>query len=386
MKWEIILSLLVSAYLTKSSEECSGAIAIQNPSELVKIGECEKYTGDIQVFDFSGSVKLPSLKKLKGNLVVFSNKIESIILDKLEEVDGDIKLKNFEQAVVVQMAKLKSVKNFIIDQVGGIDMSTFQPGLDSIDALTIRNSRLQSIQGITAKTMKNIDLVGNPVLKGLKFANLTRVESVRVFGSFGVELSFPNLEVVINDFSLVNFASVSIPSLGLVGRNFKVSKLAGEELSAPKLVVIGNNLDVQNNDLLTSATFPELSELQNGSVTIKGNPRLKKLDISKLYKVGGGFTIHSPSISKLDLKSGMNGVGALDIRTQVDCNEIVAKTQGNFANTKCEQTEGSGPEPQPSKSSGSGKTEPSSTGKTSDVSLVLPSSALFLLVGILIIL
>jgi hypothetical protein len=250
---------------------------------------------------------------IKGDLSINSNTENSITLNGIQQITGSLKADGAGNLTSLSAPSLNSIGNTLLlhglitlttlsfptlTSVGTIDWAalpnlqslSFDQGISNASSVSITNTGLTSLDGISLGTVGNFDITANTALRQVNVNNITNCTGLLNFAgnSLKLQIEFPNL-LAGQNMTFRNVSQVSVPSL---------SSLTGQ------LGFFSNSF--------SSFTAPNLTK--TGDVVFDSNSNLANISLPRLSKVNGGFQISSND--KLTVIDGLPDlqsiVGALD--------------------------------------------------------------------------
>ncbi len=301
---------------------------------------------------------LETIREVTGNVTITNNLSLTDVagLNGIEEIGIDLTIANTPGLATINLPVLAIVGDDVkvLDNLNLIQ--TAFPGLESIgnNIDLERNTNLETASFAVLHTIADdLDVVDNPALRLLSlpslvtigddmevwengtggtplvldFSSLERVEddidmaeSGAADGNDGLEsLSFPALTFVGDDLFLrgqPNLTSFTAPMLATIQEDLHISDNPMLTTLGPlgALVTVGETLVIENNDGLTSVSFPKLALLgagvgvstTYGLLRIENNPFLTTLDFTLLTTVNRGITIsNNDALTSLDALGGI---------------------------------------------------------------------------------
>jgi hypothetical protein len=290
------VSFIVSTarrWLTRRfTAQCSAATkTIQNSGDASQLASCQTFTGNIVIAtQTTDDINLSGIQTLKGDLTVVNvNDMSTLGADSLQTIQGTFKMKGVRGLSTLSFPQLSSVTTIdwaTLPKLSGLDFST---GVDHASSVSITDTQLANLDGISLQTVDSLVLISNTILKkvDLDLTHFTTELSLSANGA-NLELSMPNLQFG-KDFTLQNIGSLSVPSLQSVNGTLNILDSQMKSIDAPKLTTVGSTLKIFKNTLLSELSMDKLSTV-NGGFVIGSCPELKKIDgLSALTKIDGNL-------------------------------------------------------------------------------------------------
>jgi len=261
---------------------CSDPTAtIRSPADATAIAKCGDIDGSILISkDYSGPVDLGALQQIGGDLTAQDNgNITSLTANFLQSIGGALSLKNLIGLSSLNLQRLSSVDKIewvTLTLLTGATLGT--PGITKASSVLVADTRIKNLNGI------NVD--------NLSFLNLNNNKEIVTFNS---NIKTISDQVIIDANGLK--MQMSLPNLKWAA-NMTISNVT--TFSAPSLATVNGSLSFGSN-YFTSLTFPNLTSLEEGTLSIVSNPQLQNLTFPALTKIGGGFIVAN--------NTGLGGIG-----------------------------------------------------------------------------
>jgi hypothetical protein len=290
---------------------------IRSVADAEQLAQCDdEVEGDV-VIDVSSQATIDlsgRLRKIGGSLTSTNSSIAVLRSTSLESIGGSFTLDNLISLRSLEFPALTEVQK--IDWrvlLGTLGPVSFDAGLDSIEELSVIDTRISAISGITARSIASVNLASNGLLNdfNMNVQNITDLFSCANNGfTFGLE--FPSLRTAAN-MTINNVTTMSVPSLQTVTGNLRFFSNFFESFSAPNLTEIETgDLSLISNADITNFTFPALERV-GGGFTIANNTALLAIDgFPKLETIGGAGALRG-SFSEVSLPELTNVAGAFEV-------------------------------------------------------------------------
>ncbi|KAJ5144272.1 hypothetical protein N7526_001780 [Penicillium atrosanguineum] len=311
---------LTVAQLVFAENSC-GDVTIQSQSDADSISGCSALSGNVKIDEtFSGDLIINSVQKVTGSIIANNaTQLTSIIAPSLESIGHSFSLTSCTRLTQLNFADLTSVGEICWEALPALQSLTFNTGVTEAGDVTITNTGLQNLDGISLKTVGKFQITDNPNLKKININNLQNATDLVDFaGNWDkLEIELPNLGTAYN-MTFRNISSVSMPSLEkLMGQlGFWGTKF--ESFFAPNLTSAAD-VTFNDNDKLTNISMPELNKVIGGFV-ITRNDKLVGIELPALKSVTGAIDF-SGTFDKVDL-------GSLE---EVDGGFNLQSTDGKFS-------------------------------------------------------
>ena len=270
--WELI----VGTDCGKTDE----TITISSQSDADGYSSCSTIKGTIEIDEhLSGAITFNNVKQIDGTLSCTGGaNISSIAAPMLNSIADTLTTLSFPS-----LTSVGSIQWTALPQLQSLD---FTKGVNEAGDVTITNTGLANLNGISLNTVGKFDITENTQLKSININNLKNATGLINFAGNlnSLEVELPNLSSGTN-MTFRNVSAVSVPSLhnltgqlGFWGDTFK-------SFSAPNLTETGD-LVFNSNSKLTNISMPAL-ETVNGGFLITRNDELSSIDLPSLKVVTG---------------------------------------------------------------------------------------------------
>ena len=222
------------------------------------------------------TIHLPLLRKVGGFLALLDTPLLSIVTASI----GD----HFGGSIMITNTSLSNL-DFLLSTTGSWPQQTGRNGSQYTRLIIADNPQLGNIT-ISSSKLYEVDIHNNGPAMGINLPYLHTCLDLHV--SSAASLNVPLLESVEKDFSIVNNSMVN--------------------LSLPKFDQVWRRVTISNNTLLRyfSSSFSSLGSRDSfgGGLTITGNTALTTIDLTNLAKIQGRTVIsNNPLLSSIKLEN-----------------------------------------------------------------------------------
>ncbi|KAI5301745.1 hypothetical protein KEM56_001400 [Ascosphaera pollenicola] len=213
----------------------------------------------------------------------------------------------------LELSALEKVGSIDFEALPALQTLGFNKGVKSAGKLTITNTGLTSLSGISLETVGSIDVNNNNKLSEINVNEIKNITGLAAFSANNkkLEIIFPNLKSAQNmtfrnlskvelpslkktdgllGFYSNSFTSLSAPNLTSTGDLVFTSNPNLMNMSLPKLTKVDGVYQVANNTHLRSVTGVSALESVN-AIDFAGN--FTKVDLPKLKEVSGDFNLQA---------------------------------------------------------------------------------------------
>lgn len=281
-------------HCTKTNTELTiltgGDTTVQTQSDADALASCSTINGDIKIHQaYSGDLTLNGIQKIEGSIT--SNNatgLTGIIAPTLESISDNFWIFESPILTTLQFDMLTSVGVIHWEALAGLQNLGFTAGVTNIGDVSIVNTGLRSLDGISLKTVGTFNIENNANLKSVNVNNLTNATNLINFAgnSQQLEIQFPNLGTAKN-LTIRNVKTIAIPSLQKLTGQLGFWQTNLTEFSAPNLTATAD-LTFNDNTGLTNVSMPALSKVDGGFV-ITRNDQLSTILLPALKTVTGAI-------------------------------------------------------------------------------------------------
>lgn len=274
-----------------SSLLACGDVTISSQSDADAIASCSTLSGDVTIdMSFAGDLTFNSVQQITGSLTCKGGEnVTGIIAPSLTSIGSSFELNGLTKLTQLNFATLSSVGTIYWEALPKLQSLTFTTGVTNAGDVTITNTGLTSLDGITLKTVGLFQITDNTSLKTININNLMNATDLINFsGNYNkLQIELPNLGTASN-MTFRNISSISMPSL---------EKLKGQ-------------LGFWGTDF---ATFSAPNLTSTADLTFNDNAKLSNISMPLLNKVDGGFIIsRNDMLNTIDLPALQTVTGAID--------------------------------------------------------------------------
>ncbi|GAQ07845.1 protein ecm33 [Aspergillus lentulus] len=367
LKYALPALAAAQAVLAADCGKTDETIKISSQSDADGYSSCSTIKGTIEIDEhLSGAITFNSVKQIDGTLSCTGGaNISSIAAPMLNSIADTFKLDGLTTLTTLSFPSLTSVGSIQWTALPQLQNLDFTKGVNEAGDVSITNTGLTNLNGISLNTVGKFDITENTQLKSININNLKNATGLINFAGNlnSLEVELPNLSSGTN-MTFRNVSAVSIPSLhnltgqlGFWGDSFT-------SFSAPNLTETGD-LVFNANTKLTNISMPAL-ETVNGGFLITRNDELSSIDLPSLQVVTGAVDFSGKfdevSMPKLENVKGQfnlqsTGNFSCDSFDKAHNDKII---RGAY---KCKATE-----PNPTTKDGSSGTTTTSSGSSASAS------------------
>ncbi|KAJ9303709.1 hypothetical protein DTO217A2_6818 [Paecilomyces variotii] len=371
----ILPALAAASTAFAVSDACDGSsdpITIQNQGDASALSSCSTVKGDIVIAEHTtGGISLDGVEQITGSLSANgAANLTSLSAPELTSIGDTFKLEGLIILTDLSFGSLTSVGSIDWAALPNLQALSFTKGVSKAGSVSITNTGLTSLNGITLDSVGNFDITANTAMDTINVNDLKNVT-----GLLNIAANAPSLKVTLpnlggaQNITIRNASSLSIPSLkelsgqlGLFGNTFK-------EFSAANLTSTGD-LVFDNNGKLSNLSMPQLTTV-NGGFTISKNDDLEDITgFQKLQTITGALDF-TGEFNKVDLPALKQVKGGFNMQSTgnfscSDFQDIKSTVRGSFT---CKSST-----PDPTTSDGSSGTS-SGTSSSSSSSSTAKSAA-----------
>ncbi|KAJ5570898.1 hypothetical protein N7535_004558 [Penicillium sp. DV-2018c] len=364
MSLKYILPVLAASQAVFAAD--CGDTKIKTQSDADGINTCSTIKGDITIDkSFSGDLQLNGIKKITGALQCSGGaNVSSITASSLSSIGKGFDLEGLTTLTLLEFAELDSVGSINWEALPKLQSLNFAKGVTQAGDVSIANTGLTDLNGISLKTVGTFSIQNNRDLKTIDINNLQNASNIISFsGNFDtLEINLPNLGTGTN-MTFQNISSVSVPSLEKLTGQLGFWGTKFETFSAPNLTQTGD-LIFKDNSKLSNISMPVLKTV-SGGFTIARDDELSTISLPRLERVNGAIDF-SGTFNKLSLGALKDVEGSFNMqstRGNFSCDDLRKLKSDNVikGNFKCDATNNN----PTTANGGSGTSSSSSSGSSS---------------------
>lgn len=319
----LLFYLVLGASSTSTASVCASSATATAQADLDNLSSCKTFSGDLVITGSIPTAVLNGIQAISGSLTIQNaTDLTSFSAPSLQEID---------QSFVVNIAnRLNDMNCPELTKVGTINwvampqlqQLTFTKGVSTASSITISDTGLTSLSGITVNNVATFDINNNQYLQTINVDLETVSNELSLsYNSNSVAASFPNLQWA-NNVTFQDISSISLPNITTVNASMGFINNTLTGLSFPQLTNVGQSLSIISNNQLTNASFPALTAIGGGFI-IANNTALSQIGGFPLVESVGGaidfvgnFSV--ADLPKLDLVKG--GVDVESSASNFSCN------------------------------------------------------------------
>ncbi|KAI3191078.1 hypothetical protein CBS147311_9547 [Penicillium roqueforti] len=298
-----------------------GDTKVSTQSDADAVNTCTTIKGDITIDkSYSGDLTLSGIEKITGGLICSGGQnVSSISASSLTSIGKAFDLEGLTTLTLLDFAELDSVGSINWEALPKLQSLSFAKGVTQAGDVSIANTGLTDLTGITLKTVGTFSIQNNRDLKTININNLMNATDLISFsGNYDtLEVDLPNLGTGTN-MTFQNISSVSLPSLEKLTGQLGFWGTKFETFSAPNLTQTGD-LIFKDNTKLSNISMPVLKTV-DGGFTIARDDKLSTISLPMLQRVNGAIDF-SGTFNKLSLGALKDVEGSFNMQS----------TRGNFS-------------------------------------------------------
>jgi len=320
MSLKYILPALAASQMVFASSDC-GTTKIKTQSDADGINTCSTIEGDITIDEsYSGDLTLSGIEKITGGLSCSDGaNVSSITAASLTSIGKTFDLEGLTTLTLLDFAELDTVGSINWDALPKLQSLSFAKGVTQAGDVSITNTGLTDLNGISLQTVGLFSIQNNRDLKTININNLKNATDLISFsGNYDtLEVNLPNLGTG-KGMTFQNISAVSLPSLEKLTGQLGFWGTKFETFSAPNLTQTGD-LIFKDNTKLSNISMPVLKTV-DGGFTIARDDELNIISLSSLERVNGAIDF-SGTFNKISLGALKDVEGAFNMQS----------THGNFS-------------------------------------------------------
>ncbi|KAJ3328818.1 hypothetical protein HDU76_009239 [Blyttiomyces sp. JEL0837] len=288
-----------------TTSSCESLI-LTNPSQLSSALQCATLKS-ISISNSSSAgpttrnLNLPNLQTVLETLEIIGplpTTLEQITLPRLQTIRNgvlsirdivdlsSIDLSSFQfasnipsQNSIFELARLPNMRQLSMPQ------SASAIGGGNVGRVSVTSTGLESLSGLTFKSVGALEVVSNERLTSLTFPEVMQIKSggLKVTLNKDTAFSAPKIQSVAGEVLLSHLSNITLPSLN---------------------TVTSGSLSITDSPSLQSLTFQSLQSLPHGDLIIQSNQNLSQIALPNLETLDGSLNIDQcPNLKSLTLDS-----------------------------------------------------------------------------------
>jgi hypothetical protein len=263
-------------------------IKIASQSDADGYASCKTLKGTVEIDEhISGAITFNYVQQIDGALTCTGgSNISTIAAPLLTSIAKDFTLNGLTTLTTLSFPSLTSVGSIQWTALPQLQSLEFTKGVNEAGDVSITNTGLANLNGISLNTVGQFDITENTQLKSININNLKNATGLINFAGNlnSLEVELPNLSSGTN-MTFRNISAVSMPSLHNLTGQLGFWGNAFSSFSAPNLTETGD-LVFSANSKLSNISMPAL-ETVNGGFLITRNDELSHIDLPSLQTVTG---------------------------------------------------------------------------------------------------
>ena len=263
-------------------------------SQVSQVAACETAAGNIVINgDAFGSVELTGLQQLYGDLAIRNvTKAQTINAPTLQLVSGDFEVNACTVLSNLNLAQLTTVGTLELNALPALESTGLSAGLTSAESIIVSDTGLNHLTGINVYQLKVFNVNNNNDIDSIDSGLQEVTDTIDI--SYNAEKVDVNLDQLTSAKNIVlqQVNSFHAPNLTVANGSISVTSSSLEKLELAQLKSIGNALALNKNEDLEELDFPKLTTI-GGALQISDNDHLKSLEAFKnITSIGGTVNIN----------------------------------------------------------------------------------------------
>ncbi|RKP09684.1 hypothetical protein THASP1DRAFT_11039, partial [Thamnocephalis sphaerospora] len=292
---------------------------MRHQGDLNTLMNCATVRGSVVISQYTGDVAaLIGIRAIDGNLVVESNfNMKQLLLPDVQQITGELSLRNNTQIKEVDTGRLRSVSRFIAEVNPSLVKVGFPSGLRYVDYLRVTDSMLKGIDGLNMEQAGEIEFSANRYLTAVKLDHLQSMNGRLLITDNAPDSSFSarRLGSIAGNVTMTQLATIALPSLTTLGTGLHLHQGSMRELVMDNLTSLAETLSIYANPELESLSFQSLETI-GGALLITDNPKLQQVTaFPNLKSVSGSVEVTGGPLQEIQLNNLQDVAGAVKIIT-----------------------------------------------------------------------
>lgn len=263
-------------------------------SQVSQVAACETAAGNIVINgDAFGSVELTGLQQLYGDLAIRNvTKAQTINAPTLQLVSGDLEINACTVLSNLNLAQLTTVGTLELTALPALESTGLAAGLTSAESIIVSDTGLNHLTGINVYRLKVFNVNNNGDIDSIDSGLKEVTDTLDI--SYNADKVDVNLDELTSAKNIVlqQVNSFNAPNLTVANGSITVTSSSLEKLELAQLKSVGNAIAINKNEDLEELEFPKLTTI-GGALQISDNDNLKSLDaFSEVTQIGGTVNIN----------------------------------------------------------------------------------------------
>lgn len=364
----LLPALAVIGGVAAQNDNCNGpSTTIANSGDAGGLASCTTYKGDVTIATQAAqSIALDGVKEITGDLVAKdATNLTGLSGSSLQTIGGKFNLNGLTILSNLNFPELSTVQTIQWVALPALQELSFTTAVTMAENVLITNTQLNSLNGINLQEVGIFDINNNPYLKeiSVQLGNVSQYLSLEA-NNKGLVAKFPNLEWA-NNMTVRNVSEMMIPSLASVNGSFGLYDNFFESLAGPNLTSVGGSLAFDSNGDLKNISLPMLTKV-GGAYQISNNTDLGSIDGFKKLQTVAGAVDFTGAFKNISLPALQDVRGNFDVKSSavLDCSSFTNLKSNGVVKGKY-QCKGKVDKPNSSSSNGASSTGSSSSSTSS---------------------
>lgn len=180
-----ITTTIAAQQQQKQQSVCSQDIIGTGQGDLDAIKGCKQYQGTITVSNVSGSdLVLEGVETVTGSVIITdSSGLSRFSAPNLKSVSGELKITQHLGLVKLELPALSEVQRLTLRVLPEVEAIDFPAGLAKVNQVTIDDTPVATVNGLTFDTVGKLTLSQNTLMKRFELPASRVSESLLVVGN-----------------------------------------------------------------------------------------------------------------------------------------------------------------------------------------------------------
>ena len=260
-------------------------MTVSAPPAVSSLAACTTYSGNVVIQSgaaTSGTLDFGDIEKIDGTLTYENDdQVTTIKAGSLESITDTLILNNLTHLSTLTLSGLRNAEDMTMIGLGSLQSFDFGSGLEQAGVITIQNTQIQNLMGISTASQLGGLRVSNNVFLTATDLNISKVGVIDIGpDSSDQTCNYPNLQSA-TTLTFRNCSEVNVPKLGNVSETLSLIGNTFDSFSANNLSSVGA-LVLNDNTALTNFSFPKLGVISSGNATLQVANNTKLGSISGL--------------------------------------------------------------------------------------------------------
>jgi hypothetical protein len=264
----------------------SSTRTISNQVDVTAIADCTVFTGSIAIATaVPDNLNLHGVQEALGDLSARGIvKLTSLASNSIRRINGDFTISNAQILSALQFSELTAVGTIKFSTLPALDQLTFSSGISSVDSVTVGNTFLSTLDGISTSNVDSLDIHNNNSFQNLTLPLETAKNNITIASNGRDSEVYLSHLTSAGSIILREVSSIAIPVLKDLSGQLLIQGSSATNITADSLKVVTRDIYMHDNSELISLSFQALFSVR--SIDIANNSELNSFGFGQLAEAG----------------------------------------------------------------------------------------------------